>query len=293
MTSKIVLAAPAGGVRERLCAGFSKRGFEVAKLNRESFVAEGCLIIEDGGVRLRGEDVSREAAGAVILDSGYMWPVPLLSPTREEWEANRTCFDDYLRADRESASLWFSALALLGEHVPHIANPQSAFAYQAMKPQAFLELRDRGLATADFAASNDPEVFHEMVRKGEEARLTDLLGQSPPRWIDAAAVDALPLDEEAFVVQRLGSKELTEVVVAGKTCFEVRGSRADSTLVDLAREALGALGAPLGRVVFGRDPDGRRVVVDFDITGGLGALSEGDMERVVDGLAELFGGAGC
>ncbi len=293
MASKvIVLAAPAGIVRERLREGFFARGFEVESLDRESFVADGQLIIEDGGVRLRGKDIS-EAAGAVILDSGYMWPMPLVAPTPKQWAEHRESFDDYLRADRESASLWFSVLALLGEKIPRIANPQSAFAYQAMKPHAFLELKDRGFPTAMFAASNDPEVLGQVAAGAGAARLTDLLGAAPARWIGAADVEALPLGEEPFVVQSLGSKELTQAVVAGTVGFAPSGSRADQKLFVLARQVLGALGAPLGRVVFGRDAENRPVVVDFDVTAGLDALSVDETGRVVGGLAELFGARGC
>jgi hypothetical protein len=102
-----------------------------------------------------GVDVLAEARAAVVLDSGMMWPVPMLDPSPEQWQHHRHRFDDYLRDERETSSFWFSCLDILNDRIPRCINPQAAFALDATKLDALEILRELGVPVAPTLCTDD------------------------------------------------------------------------------------------------------------------------------------------
>jgi hypothetical protein len=47
------------------------------------------IAIEQDALLVDGVDALAEARAAVVLDSGMMWPVPMLDPSLEQWEHHR------------------------------------------------------------------------------------------------------------------------------------------------------------------------------------------------------------
>ena len=286
MTEKIILAAPEGPTRARLAQGFQSRGFEVIELRRETIVSDRNLLVDDEAIRLDGRDLTDGVDAALVLDSGYLFSMPMLGPTEAEWERHRENFDDYLRLEREGTSLWFTLLELIGDKVPRAINPQAAFAFHALKPHGLLTLAEKGVAVAPFVVSNDPDAF-ECLSEHKELRLSRLRSDASAEWIDRERLVGLPLDQEPALIHGLDTRELTEVIVAGAASVRAGGGEPLAEDAALARDALEALGACFGLVVLG-NVDGRSVVVDFDLCPDLGALDDARFGALLDGLVRLM-----
>ena len=237
----IIVAAPAGAGRQRLIDHLEARGAQVRSLERERLVPEGQLCIEDQRVLLDGADLLDGAAAAVILEPGYMWPLPLLDPTPEQWAAHHGRFDDWLRDERESASLWYSLLAILDARVPRVINPQLAMAHLALLPDALALLREAGAAVAPSITTNDPEAMARFAAEHPQAalRALPLWPDAPARWVERGALEALPLEREPLLLQALEGRQAREVIaVAGQPVD-------DDDLPAAAVEALTAVYAQL------------------------------------------------
>ncbi len=273
--SRIIIAAPKGPTRERLLGFFSERA-EVISLEREAVVADGPLLIDDRTVRLGDTDLIDGVGAAIVLDSGYMWPLPKLEPTLEEWEAARHDLDELLRDDRETESLWYSALAILEDRLPLVVNPSDAFAMEAMKPFAFTVLHEGGVPVAPFVATNDIDEVRRLVeRQGGELRCLSMLPDEPARWLDPGALDGRRLDEEPMLFQALRGREEVRVIgVAGEG-----GAWTDSTVR--------LLGGPLAELLFLPGSEGL-VLADFTPSPDLGGLTEAAAQEVLEALWRLI-----
>lgn len=289
MSERVLVVMPAGATRERAERFFAGRG-GVVTLAREEAVAGQALVIEDERVLWHGEDVVEGSAGALVLDSGFMWPMPRLDPTPEQWQKHRDRFDDWLRDERETASIWYCLLEILNDRLPECVNPQRAFMQAALKPAALATLEAVGVTLPPWLVSNDPE---QVAAFGSERGELLALPVSPetgePRWLSAGALRDLPLTEEPVALQRLSAPEaLTVVSVAG----EVRA--VNGALPASAPPLEGAVTAVLPTVyktlemvlvelVF-RPVDGAWCLSDFSPAPDLGALDEDALEAVLEAV---------
>jgi hypothetical protein len=242
ITGAIIVAAPAGPGRSRLIDHLEARGAQVRSLERERLVRDGQLCIEDQRVLLDGADLLDGAAAAVVLEPGYMWPLPVLDPTPEQWAAHHGRFDDWLRDERESASLWYSLLAILDARVPAVINPQPAMAHLALPPDALALLREAGAAVAPTITTNDPDALADFANHHPDAalRALPLWPGAPARWVERDTLGKLPLEREPLLLQALSGRQLLKVVaVAGRAVD-------DRDLPAAATEALAAVHEQLG-----------------------------------------------
>lgn len=238
----IIVGAPAGPGRLRLIDHLEARGAQVRSLERERLVRDGQLCIEDQRVLLNGADLLDGAAAAVVLEPGYMWPLPVLDPSPEQWAAHRGRFDDWLRDERESASLWYSLLAILDARVPRVINPQSAMAHLALPPDALALLREAGAGVAPSITTNDPEALADFANHHPDAalRALPLWPGAPARWVERDTLGELPLEREPLLLQALSDRATREVVaVAGRAV-------GDDDLPAAAAEALTHVHEQLG-----------------------------------------------
>ena len=289
MHSRIIVAAPPGPTRVLLEDFLSPRCEKVTSLAREQ-LASLDLVIEDSRVALDGEEILDDATAAVILDSGYMWPMPMLDPSPQQWEEHRGRYDDYLRDERESASFWYSLMEMVSERVSPCVNPQAAFELGAMKPLAFELLREAGLPLPPLLTTNDPDAVAAFAgrHEGELATMEPLPG-APLVWLDRPSYAELPLDQAPVILQVLASRETQRAIaVGGRLVAGLDGSLARD-VASLLPSIQEKLRAPWAELVFGRGSKGP-VLCDFSPSPDLGWLSGEQQRRVLDALWELIGG---
>jgi len=277
----IIVAAPAGPGRQRLTELLRRKGATVRSLERERLVPQGQLVIEDTRVLLGGEDLLLGATAAVILEPGTMWPLPALDPTAEQWAAHRGRFDDWLRDERESASLWFSLLAIIDELVPTVVNPQVAQAHLALKPDALALLREAGVAVAPTLVTNDPEAVARFCADHPDDALLalPLWPGAAPRRLAREDLAALPLDQEPLLLQALpGAEQLDVTAVAGRALDGTLPPRAEASV----RAVHEHLELTLGLVTF-RGAAENLLLSDLGLPD-LGAIDEHRARQVVDAL---------
>lgn len=283
-TARIITAAPAGATRRRLEEFLQSKGAAVCSLQRETAVSQGRLMLDHDQILWDGDDVLQDANAALVLDSGYMWPVPLLEPTAQQWEQFYGCFDDYLRNDRESASLWLSLMALLNDRVPRCFNRQPAFAAEAMKHDTLEALRESGVPVAPALTTNDPEAVSRFAGAHQGPLLELPLVPGPARWIQRRELPALPLQQRPVMLLALERAELVRVIVVGNET--VVQSPAD-LLPAAALEALPAAMQPLeagwAELWWGQGLEGW-CLCDFSVAPDLGGMDEARAGRVLEAL---------
>ena len=282
---RIITAAPPGLTRQRLEAFLAGKGAHVVSLCRETAVSGQRLVLDDQRVLWDGEDVLQGAAAAVLLDSGYMWPVPLLEPTAGQWEDHYQRFDDYLRDDREAASLWYSLLAIIEDRIPRCFNRAGAFANAAMKHDALEMLRAGGGAVAPALTTNDPQAVAAFAgRHGGPLLELPLLPGAPPRVLERAALAELPLDSRPVMLLALARPRLRRLTVVGDQA--VTGDE-DGALPEATLRQLPALMKTLelrwAELVFGEGEQGW-CLCDFSPSPDLGALGREDADRVLEAV---------
>jgi hypothetical protein len=284
----IVIAAPAGATRERLLRFFGQRATPIS-LDREAVIAEGRLLIADQTVRLGDQELIEGVDAAIVLDSGYMWPLPKLEPSIEEWEAARNDFDELLRDDRETESLWYSALAILEDRLPFCANRSGAFAMEAMKPFAFLALQEGGVAVPPFLATNDPvELARFADEHGGELRRLPLLPDEASEWLEAGALAEL---REPTLVQSVTGREPLRLMVVGREVIPIEpASPLPDEVTSVALTACDLLDLALGELLFLPGSEGP-LLADFTPSPDLGLLRQATAERVMDAIWRLILGA--
>ncbi len=222
MKKGLVIVAPKGPGRDELIRYFSPKA-PVFSLERERVIQEGQLAIFEESLLFKGKDLLENASAAIILDSGYMWPVPSLEPSAAEWKAFHGRFDDFLRNERETASLWYSVMEIFSERLERPINPQSAFAYAAMKPFAFEILAEQGALPLPYIATNNMQALSDF------AKAHDGFFQTLPFDTSASTVDversflqAFALDKEPLIVQAKAAQECWHLMVVGETVVDAK-----------------------------------------------------------------------
>jgi hypothetical protein len=242
---RLIVAAPQGPLRGLLKDYFASR-VQVCSLERERIIDEQQLVVDDRQVLVQGQDLLQGSLGALILDSGFMTPLPQLCPSEQEWGAARDHFDDYLRTDRERASLWYSVMAILNDRLPCCFNSQASFAAAAMKPWALMSLAEAEVPTLPFVTSNDPTALESFSweHPGELRRLPWLPGEDPS-WLHRADLNSLPLEAEPVILQAAQSRQALQLLLVGQKLFVADQALADSTELS----GLERLLAPLGPIL--------------------------------------------
>jgi hypothetical protein len=286
----ILVAAPAGPTRDQLETFLAARNPRILPLHREVFPHTPRIVVDQASLRMDGIDLLDRVRCAVVLDSGMMWPIPMLDPTLEEWERHRDRFDDYLRDERETGSFWFSCLDIVNDRVSLCINPQRAFALEATKLDAFEVLRDMDVPVAPMLCTND------------EAALRDFTGRHPGPWLElsptgakARAVDQgglarLRLDEGPVVLQAVDPERVLRVVgVGGVAVVPPVGACDADECVSRLSEIQAALGAPWLDLWL-RPAAGRWVVSDFSPSARIDDLDVEDRSRVLEAVQGLIDG---
>lgn len=228
------------------------RGHEVVVLRRRNSVEDNSLWLDDRTIWLGPRDIISTIDAAIIFDSGYPWPIPSIRPSADEWILQRERFDDYLRAERERASLWYSALSLLNLSLPCM-NPQTTFAHEATKPSGLALLASSGLDVAPFLATNDREALEDFGAAAGALFSLDQRGHGQPTQLSTREISALPLEREPSFVCALDHTELIRlVVVQGAVVYVDPPISNPSQITALAQEAAQLLEAPALELFFGR-----------------------------------------
>ena len=227
------------------------------------------------------------AAAAVVLDSGYMWPVPLLDPSPEQWEEHYQRFDDYLRDDRETASLWYSMLAMVQDGVPRCFNRGGAFANEAMKHDALELLRAAGVAVAPALTTNDAQGVADFAQQhpGSLMELSLVPGVAP-RVLQRQDLERLPLDRKPVMLLALVQPRLVRLTVVGDlvVAAQPEGALPDDALAGLPG-IMKALEMEWGELVLGEGEQGW-CLCDFSPSPELGALDQESAERALEAVWE-------
>ncbi len=286
-TGHIITAAPAGPTRQRLDAFLRGKGARVRSLCRDTLVTGQRLVLDEARALWDGEDLLDGAAAAVVLDSGYMWPVPLVEPTEEQWAQHHGRFDDYLRDDRETGSLWYSLLAVIEDRVPRCLNVAAAFANEAMKHDALEHARGAGLPVAQALTTNDPEAARAFAGQHEGPLLElPLVPGGEPLPLEREALDALPLERRPVTLLALARPQLLRLTAMGGVVTAADGEVPDEVR-GLVPTVSSRLGLELGALTFGQDTRGW-CLCDFSPSPDLGALSDDDADRTLELLWDVL-----
>ena len=287
-TPVVIVAAPAGATRQRLESFLRQRGVEVRSLQRERVVPDGGLLLEGDQLLWRGQELLRGATAALVLDSGYMWPLPLLDPTEQQWAAGDGRLDDFLRDDRETASLWYSLLAVVEQRVGLCVNPAAAFAFEALKPDALEALRAGGLAVAPAITTNDPAALEQFVAQhpGLALRELSLVPRAAPRWLEPTALKALPLQQQPVMLVAAARAEVLRLHAVGGAAVPAPDLPAE--LLDQVPGVAEALGAGWATLDFSPLPDGGWGLCDFSAAPDLGALDHDAAQQVLRAVWRLL-----
>jgi hypothetical protein len=284
----ILVAAPAGPTRDRLEAFLSARNARVLPVHREAFPHTPRIVIDQATLRMDGAEVLARVRCAIVLDSGMMWPIPMLDPTPEEWERHRDRFDDYLRDERETSSFWFSCLDILNDRVPLCINPQRAFALEATKLDAFEVLRDLGVPVAPTLCTNDEGALRDFTGRHPGPWLELSLAGGKARAMDQDGLARLRLGEDPVVLQAVDPGAALRVVAVGGTPIVLPTGACDADdCVARLSEIQAALGAPWLDVWL-RRAAGRWVVSDFSPSARIDDLDAGDCSRVLEAVQGLI-----
>lgn len=283
---RVVVVAPSGPTRDALEAFFAADDTSILSLRRESFLTEHDVMLEQDRLLIDGVDVLGESAAAIVLDSGMMWPVPMLVPSPEMWSTHRTRFDEYLRDERETQSFWFSVLDMLNDRLPICVNPQAAFAMHATKPDAFEQLASLPLPIAPMLLTNDEDRLAAFLREHPGPWTALSLTGGDSRTLTKEALRALSLQQEPIFLQASGGEEVCVQSVNGRVVVpeplppEVR---------DVLPEVHRVLCAPWLALRFRRAGSSWRLS-DFDPSPRWEDLVPGDGERILEAIAELVRG---
>jgi hypothetical protein len=319
MPLKLLLLARDGITRERLCKSLSQYA-EVHAFSRESAITEARIAITDDQLWWQNKAIGQEIAidVAIVLDSGYMLPLPMLDPTEEQWLDYRENFDDYLRYERESASLWYSFLELLNHRVTCI-NEQSAFAFSALKPYALHCLHDAQIPVAPHLLSNDPDLLCDFAQSHNQALLElpiytteatthwmdcksqdstapsshlqrDLSTSAMARWCSADEVRQLDLSQQPLWLHGLLNRQLVKVIAIDDRAvwWEYLPHKAQPHILDdhicqQIPHIHRCLSLQWSALTFGQCEQGW-CLVDFSPAPSLDILSEQDAQTVAEAL---------
>ncbi len=212
--SRILVAVPPGPARPLWRSYLETHGWEVLMLDRESVVRDQRVTIEDDAVLVDGRTMSPNTR-AIILDSGYMWQIPVLDPDIETWQAHRDHFDDLLRNERETRSFWYSLLEIFNDRLPACINRQEAFSLEALKPSAFDLLASAGIPVAPWLVSNDAEVLEAFFGGSGLMVNRPLIPDRRARILSRSSLKNALKDAGVLFLQRLDASPLVDLWVVG------------------------------------------------------------------------------
>ena len=285
MNNTLIVAARGGHQRDTLVRFFAHRYDRVVSLDRERIVSRGSLNLEGGRVLVDDEPLLDGAVAALVTDSGYMWPMPLIDPDPRTWQEQRERFDHYLRDEREAASLWYSLLGILNDRLPRCVNHQDAFFLAAARPEALWRVRQAGFPVVDSMITNDPEQLTsfaaDVTGDGALFRL-DLSGGH--RRVPAAEVEGWPVSEEPMALARAPGGGLSRgVVVAGQLWPIPLREALPAAITAKLGDLLATLCCGWCEVTFaGRA--GEAALLDYDPSPSLEWLEPGQRREVLEAL---------
>jgi hypothetical protein len=276
-----------------LASYFSDNGYAPVIIEQDACVQEGKLVVEEKTVFYDDIDILAETRAAFILDSGYMWPQPVLKPTETEWKAYQHNLDEYLRNEREASSLWYSLVQIVNEAVPLCINPQAAFEASVFKPWAFEVLNDAGVPLAPYIVSNDSRQINGFLDAHEGFFLSlPLAGDGGVRWMDRKDIENHDLKNMPLFLQALSCKdEITLIAIQGKIVYGRPPPGVDAAApVDRTTVLQEVLTMPFAEITL-RYGEGGTVISDFSPSPGILSLDDASREKVFKGLLLLIGEA--
>lgn len=278
----VIVAAPAGPTRDAVEAFVRAKGLQVASLRRESFPRTPRVVVDQTRLLLDDVDVLDRARAAIVLDSGLMWPLPMIDPTPDQWEQHREDFDTYLRDERETSSFWFSCLDIVGDRLKRCVNPQAAFALEATKLDAFEALREAGVPVAPTLCTNERDALDEFMAEHPGPWVEISLAGGPPTVVEAADLRARELDVDPVIVQ-VGDIRATAKVTSVQGAATAGAEPAVEGFGSSLAEAHRVLAAPWLDLWL-RSDGTRWVLSDFSPSVKLDALPEAERERLIEAV---------
>jgi hypothetical protein len=285
---QILVIAKDKDTRSMMKSFFSEKGFSPIIIERDSIIPEQQIVVCEDGIRFCDTDIIKGTVAAIILDSGYMWPNPVLKPTIEVWERYRNNLDEYLRNERESFSLWYSLLEILNESIPLCINPQEAFEGEAFKPWAFEKLGHSGVSVPLMISGNDVNKISTFIEENPGHFLSLPLSEDDnPEWITDYDSIGKDLNHVPVFLQSLSSRDAVHVfAVNGKPVITHPESADISDVIEQVPKIQDILQMPFAHLVFRYSDD--LVLSDFCASPDLGLLSQKEQGMIMNGLWELI-----
>ncbi|MGA1840703.1 MAG: hypothetical protein ACMUIU_08775 [bacterium] len=286
MKPQILVIAKDENTRGMMKSFFSEKGFNPIIIERNKIIPEQQIVVCEDGIRLGDTDIIKGTVAAIILDSGYMWPNPVLKPSMEIWEKYRNNLDEYLRNERESFSLWYSLLEILNESIPLCINPQEAFEAEAFKPWALEKLGDSGVSVPMMISGNDPDKIGSFIEKTPGHFLAIPLSEDDkPVWVTEYEVMLKDLNRIPVFLQSLSSRDAVHVfAVNGKPVVTNPESADISHVLEQIPKIQEILQMPFAHLIFRHSND--LVLSDFCASPDIGLFSKEEQGMIMD---ELWG----
>jgi len=273
-----------------ICEYFSNNGYEAIAIDRHKIFENQQIAISDDKILYYEQDLLECTAGAIILDSGYMWPQPVVKPTLEKWMLFKNNVDKYFKYERETSSLWYSLLEILNDSLPLCINPQEAFEAESFKPWAFDMLDQEGVNIPPIISGNDKDAIMNFIDENNGKILSiPLYDNEKPLWVDTYENGFFHLEEEPVMLQALSRKETIRIIaVKGKPVYTNPNSVEISELADQIPKIQDSLKIPFAELIF-RYTD-RPVLSDFSASPAIHSLSKKVIQSIMDALLALFKG---
>ncbi len=289
MKPQILVIAKDECTRNLIRAFFSEKGFLTIIIERNRIIPEQQIVICEDGIMFCDTDIIKDTAAAIILDSGYMWPNPVLKPSIKIWEMYRNNLDEYLRNERESFSLWYSLLEIINESIPLCINPQEAFEAEAFKPWAFERLAHSGVPVPEMISGNDPDKIGAFIKKNPGHFLSLPLSEDDtPVWIAEITehdIKGINLNQVPVLLQSLSSQNAVHVFAVNSKPVAVHPESADiSCVIEQIPKIQNILQMPFGQLIFRYAND--LVLSDFCASPDFSLLSQKEQGMIMN---ELWG----
>ena len=290
MKPKLLVIAKDETIKKSISTHFSKKGFHPIVIERNKIIPEQQIVICEDSIIFGDQDLLKNTAGAIILDSGYMWPQPVLKPTIEVWEHYRNNLDEYLRNERESFSLWYSFLEILNISLPLCINPQDAFEAQAFKPWSFTKLARSGIPVPPFISGNDHKTIATFFVNNSGSFLSFPLSENDTaEWIECADIQKLDLEHTPVLLQSLSAKQKITIIAVNGKPVSIRPPSSDiSKVIKYIPTIQKILHMPLAQLTFRFAED--LVLSDFSASPDFSPLSTETLNSVLKELELLIGG---
>jgi hypothetical protein len=283
---QILIIARDENTRSMMKSFFSEKGFRPIIIGRNRIIPEQQIVIYEDGIRFCDTDIIKGTVAAIILDSGYMWPNPVLKPSIDMWERYRNNLDEYLRNERESFSLWYSLLEILNESIPLCINPQEAFEGEAFKSWAFEKLGHSGVSVPLMISGNDVNKISAFIKENPGHFLSlPLLEDDNPEWITEYEAIGKDLNHVPVLLQSLSSRNAVHAfAVNGKPVVTHPESADISHVIEQIPKIQSILQIPFAHLIFRYTND--LVLSDFCASPDFALLSQEEQGMIMN---ELWG----